>query len=106
MWDVFHEATSPDGKPLRRLSLRQVLLAQPGVGPAQVRQILLRMFDHLGTEVERPTVQWLIDSRTRGRRIRALHDATRDPQQGPPWHGFPYAPPPETTRESPQRARE
>lgn len=99
VWDVLREAALPTGRPLLRLSLRQLLLAQPGVGVKTV-QSYLSTLDHLvgcasATESQAGlTVQWLLDPRVHGRRLLALLDVMGQRTGTPPWRGFPLAPPP------------
>lgn len=99
VWDVLRQATTPAGRPLLRLSLRQLLLAQPGVGVKTVRSYLRTMERLVGcptvTESQgNLTVQWLLDPRVHGRRMLALLDVTGSRTGTPPWRGFPLAPPP------------
>lgn len=98
---LFTEAAAPDGRPLLKLSLRQVLLAQPGWGRNRTRAVLEKILSVAGGRVGhvqsanvghvQPTVSWLLDSRSGGRRVAALLDAL-EPKKGAPWPGFPFSP--------------
>ena len=101
VWGVLQSASIPAGRPLLRLSLRQLLLAQPGVGSRSEEHLLGSLLCRLGlpmgvkaSETSGLTVQWLIDPRTNGRRMLAFIDVMNDRAGGPPWLGFPFAPPP------------
>jgi hypothetical protein len=94
VWDVLRQASVPAGKPLLRLSLRQLLLAQPGVGLKISFTRTRALFALLGVPMDpsapSATVQWLIDPRANGRRVLALIDVM-GVRTGPPWAGFPFA---------------
>lgn len=88
-----HAATVP-GRPLTRLTLRQVLGAVPGVGMTTVRRQLQQLLAECGTGSELPnrvTVGWLLDTRSRGRRLVAwLATVEIDTHQPAAWPGYPY----------------
>lgn len=93
--DVIELSTFGEHRPLLRLSLRQLLIAQPGWGPARadrVIQQMLAVLDLEGTDIRKITMQWLLDSRAGGRRFMALCDALMP--KTAPWPGFPFAPRP------------
>ena len=101
VWGVLQSASVPAGRPLLRLSLRQLLLAQPGVGSRSEEHLLGSLLNRLGLPMGHKspgtsglTVQWLLDPRTNGRRMLAFIDVMYDRGGGPPWPGFPFAPPP------------
>lgn len=81
-----------------RLTLRQLLIAQPGVG-VKTAEAVMTTLTHIvgcgsaGQSQRTLTVQWLIDPRAHGRRVLALIDAMDDRAGLPPWPGFPLAPP-------------
>lgn len=99
LWDVLQQAADPSGRPLLRLQLRQILLAQPGVGVKTARSYLNDLADLLGLRLAAPshrslTVQWLLDPKAHGRRMLALLDVMSAPTDPHPWSGFPFAAPP------------
>lgn len=93
--DLVHQSLLDEGVPLRRVTLRQLLLSQPGWGRLRVK----RAIDHLkavtGTNLtERDlTVGWLTDQRFEGRNFLAWIDALHTKDDAP-WEGFPFAPAP------------
>lgn len=90
--DLLRQATTEEGRPLRRISLRQLLLTQEGWGRARADRVLSLTTSLLGHEpTSRLTVAWLIDARAGRRRVHALADALTE--RVAPWIGFPYAPP-------------
>lgn len=89
--DLLKAATTEGGRPLRRLTLRQLLMNQDGWGRARTAHALSLLTSLLGPEpTSRLTVAWLIDARAGGRRVRALADVLTERTQ--PEIGFPYAP--------------
>lgn len=90
--DLLHESVTPQGKPLLRLRLRQVLLSRPGRGRTRTDFIINRVAAVSGSKLEasKATVAWLLDPRTGGRRFAAWLDA-QELKSGPPWPGFPFA---------------
>lgn len=90
--DLVRQATTEEGRPLRRITLRQLLLTQEGWGRARADRVLSHTTSLLGHEpTSRLTVAWLIDARAGRRRVHALADALTE--RDVPWIGFPYAPP-------------
>lgn len=100
--DLINAALADDGASLRRIGLRQLLLAQSW-GPTRVERTLTRLrtltdppAGHHGTKVEaskrRLTVAWLVDRRVRGSRLAAWADVMQE--RTPPWTGFPFTPDP------------
>lgn len=89
--DLLKEAGTTTGRPLLKLSLRQILLSLPGWGRKRCDSILNHVVAVTGAKVEpkQITVGWLLDPRAGGRRYQAWLDA-RQPKSGPPWPGFPY----------------
>lgn len=97
--DVLVQASTNSTHPLRGISLRNLLLAQPGFGERSAAHVYSRLAASLRTPLPaRVTVGWLVDTRARGR-VAALADAITVPGQA--WPGFPYTSQPEST--SPQR---
>ncbi|GEL47780.1 hypothetical protein CHO01_28960 [Cellulomonas hominis] len=92
--DVITAACAPDGSALLRISLTQLLGAQPEWGKTRVSAAVTRLRVLLGEPRtdRRLTVAWLVDPRTRGARVLAFTDALNDGDIGPPWRGFPFAP--------------
>lgn len=92
--DVVGAACAEEGKPLRRISLRQLLLAQPRVGEQRARRHLSVVAAILGTNEDLGTksIAWLIDPRSGGRRLLAWLDAQQPRHEL--WPGFPFAPEP------------
>lgn len=98
--DLFAHAASEEGKPLRRLTLRQVLLALPGYGPIRTQTVLdalaVRVGVPTGPSTHDLTVAWLLDPRAGGKRFLCWLDATREKMT--PWTGFPATPMPRSHR--------
>ncbi len=90
--DLMHEAEREESKALLRLTLRQILLAQPGWGRRKTNQILDHILSVLGAKIDRRqlTAGWLIDPRSGGRRYASWLDAFEE-KRTPPWPGFPHA---------------
>jgi hypothetical protein len=88
--DLLREAARPEAKPLMKLSLRQVLLAQPGWGRRKTDTVIDHVSAISGARIDRRkiTVGWLLDPRAGGRRFAAWLDAFTPKNQ--PWPGFPY----------------
>lgn len=98
IWDVLARAATPSGRPLLRLSLHQLLIAQPGVGTKSARSRVASLLDLVrsataGESQRALTVQWLIDPRAHGRRMLAFIEVMDEHTGTPPWRGFPLAPP-------------
>jgi hypothetical protein len=89
--DVLAEAAQPDARPLLKLSLRQLLLAQPGWGRTRADTIIEKILSVADAKIERRqvTIGWLLDPRAGGRRFAAWLDAfeLRTSLSEP---GFPY----------------
>lgn len=97
--DLIEQAILDEGKPLREITLRQLLLAQPRWGRTRVRQTLSRLRSVSGTDlpVHRLTVGWIIDQRAEHRNLLTWIDAVQT-TDFLPWAGFPFAPEPEVSR--------
>ncbi|GAA4153738.1 hypothetical protein GCM10022286_00490 [Gryllotalpicola daejeonensis] len=98
--DLIREACSEAGRPLLRLTLRQVLLAQPKWTKGRVERTLIRLGQVLEADLgehARLNLAWLVDPRSGGRRFTAFCDCLV-PSQAPPWDGFPWTPRPKPAR--------
>lgn len=94
--NILRTAAEDPASPLRQITLRELLLAQAPVirkgrevdlySAHDVSKILARLADRVDVTVKEPTVGWLLDARTSGRRYRAWLDAL-DPKVSP---GFPF----------------
>lgn len=94
--DIIQLAATENGRPLLRITVNQLLLAQPGVGDESVRRVLNHITNVTGAAdvpIRRITVAWLLDARAGGRRFMAFCDALGDNTQTP-WPGFPFTPRP------------
>ncbi|MEJ7648669.1 MAG: hypothetical protein WKF57_06510 [Nakamurella sp.] len=93
--DVFAQAATLEGAPLRKLTLRQVLTNTPGIGEATVRKQLTRLSRELGIAADHgaksATVGWLLDNRTHGRRFIAWLGTVECDRVRPAWSGWPFA---------------
>lgn len=88
--DLIQAATSESGRPLRRVTLSQLLEAQ-GWGRARIERALDHIRSQLGIASDRRlNVAWLIDARADGRRLHVWADALQ--KRVAPWTGFPFAP--------------
>ncbi|MET4143999.1 hypothetical protein ABIB45_000866 [Arthrobacter sp. UYCo732] len=90
--DVLAEAARPEARPLLKLSLRQLLLAQPGWGRTRAGAIIERILSVADAKIEhrQVTIGWLLDPRAGGRRFAAWLDAF-EPRSALGGGGFPYA---------------
>lgn len=105
--DVLQQAATIPGRPLTRLTLRQLLTAQPGVGNRTVDRQLGQIAAECGTPTRRGrpgartpggcaamTVGWLLDNRVRGVRLTAWLAAVEVDHRDPaPWPGYPFTDP-------------
>jgi len=97
--DVIRLACTPNGRPLLRITVKQLLLAQPGVGDETVSRAIRHLLAVTGagdTPVRRITLAWMLDARAGGRRFMAFCDALGD-NSTTPWPGFPFTPRPART---------
>lgn len=90
--DLIAEAARPEAKSLLKLSLRQLLLAQPGWGRTRANTVIDKILSVSNANIERrqATVGWLVDPRAGGRRFAAWLDAF-EPRSALGGAGFPYA---------------
>lgn len=97
IWDILREASMPAGRALLRLSVRQLLLAQPGVGVrtarGQLESLIITLGHPIGATTRAMTLQWLLDPRAGGHRTLAFIDVMGGRPEACPWPGFPFAPP-------------
>jgi len=92
------------GRALRRLTLRQILTAQPQWGRTRAGEVLTRLhaFTHAQAELSGLTVGWLVDNRCTGTRFQAWFDVMATNHEDPPWPGYPiYDRPPGRHRPPP-----
>lgn len=94
--DVVWAATSPGGRPLRGLRLKELLRTQPGWGLRRAEKAVarLRRASQVPDTVpdHRLTVAWMLDNRAApGRRLAHLLEAVAAAEtRSAPWPGFPY----------------
>lgn len=106
--DVVASACTADGGPLLRVSLTQLLGAQPHWGRSRVRGAVQRLLTLLGepdTDPATLNVAWLVDPRVKGARLIAFADATSPAGPTQPWPGFPMSPAPAHHNPARQDAR-
>ena len=92
--DVITHAATQQGRPLLRITLRQLLLAQPGWGEQRTTATLKKLASPIGQAappLRKLTIAWLLDQRSGGRRFMAFCD-TFSAKSAAPWPGFPFAP--------------
>jgi hypothetical protein len=92
--EVIRNAATPHGRPLLRITLRQLLLAQPGWGEQKTTGALNKMARVIGQPaptLRKLTIAWLLDPRAGGRRFMAFCDIF-SAKSASPWPGFPFAP--------------
>lgn len=85
-------AATEEGRPLRRTTLRQLLLAQPDWRPKKVDEALSVLAEKIGLsndDLGTKTVSWLIDPRASGRRHQVWQDTLLGKPE--PWGGFPHS---------------
>lgn len=92
--DVIEAAAADSGRALRRISLRQLLLSQPGWGERRTNRILSALAARMGAndDPKDMTIAWLIDPRSGGRRFLAWLDVL-GVISGEPRKAFPYTGP-------------
>lgn len=93
--DVLAASLSPEGMPLRKITLRNLVGSRPGFGPARTRTFLSEVAARLEVHefIGGKTVSWLLDPRARGVRLLAWVDPEH--HKDLPWPGFPCAPRPQ-----------
>lgn len=102
VFDVVEAVESAEAKPLLKVSLRQLLLAQEGWGVKRTDDALSMVATFTGAAPEKMTIGWLTDPRARGGRLIAFTDALsrRRAPVSAPWPGFPFARKPRTMESS------
>lgn len=93
--DVIKHAATEAGRPLLRITLRQLLLAQPGWGDERCGSALNQLTAVLGAPAaklhrRKLTIAWLLDARAGGKRFMAFCDVIAAKTDAP-WPGFPFA---------------
>ncbi|MBG0738705.1 hypothetical protein IV500_04640 [Paeniglutamicibacter antarcticus] len=90
--DVLTDAAGTQARPLLKLTLRQLLLAQPGWGRTRAYAIIDKVLSVADASIDRRqvTIGWLLDPRAGGRRFAAWLDAI-DPRKELSAPGFPHA---------------
>lgn len=94
--DVIEWAATDDGRPLMRVPLRKLLLAQPGWGEDRTRTAItktLAVTGRRGLPTRKVTIAWLLDHRAGGKRFQAFCDALAFTPKTP-WTAFPFTPVP------------
>lgn len=89
--DLISAACTREGRSLRRITLKQFLLARPGVGATRTKEHLSRFAERLGIDADglgAKPLAWLIDPRSGGRRILAWLDVSHERRS--PVAGFPF----------------
>jgi hypothetical protein len=88
--DVIDAASTAEGIPLRRISLRQLLTTQPGWGERRAAKVLSVVCSNMDVSDVKGdlTIGWLIDPRAGYRRWLSWLDAHQAKIEGP-WAGFP-----------------
>ena len=97
-FDVVLAAMGPDGGPLRRIRLDQLVLAQPNVGRVRATTFLSEVaarLDESPSDIGGKDILWLTVPRAGAKRLFAWMDAAKTHTL--PWPGFPLAPRPQNT---------
>ena len=100
--DVIVAAESNRADPLRRVRLRQLLMAQAGWGEIKADAGLRRLVEVSGAnvaDVKKLTVGWLVHPHSRRRRLMCWLDVFEVTRDQPPWEGFPFTPDPSPARD-------
>lgn len=92
--DVVLAALSAEGRPLRRIKLKQLLLAHKDFSEQRAYRLLTALAESLelqdfGEVVRSADIGWLIDARTGGKRLMAWQDLLSSREVTCP--GFPFA---------------
>ncbi len=96
-FDVVVSAMGPEGGPLRRIKLNQLVLAQPNVGRVRADAFLSAVavrLDSAPNDLGDKDILWLTVPRAGAKRLYAWMDAAKP--HTVPWPGFPSAPRPAT----------
>lgn len=90
--DAFFEAvTGPEGRVLKVIPLRQLMVRGLGWSRTKTEKMLNRMDVLLGSVTDRRkmTVGWLLDPNCGGKRFQVWTEIN-EPKSKTPWFGFPY----------------
>lgn len=93
VFDVLDAVVTEEGRPLLKVSIRQLLLSQEGWGAKRTDDTLAMLASFTDAPVAKMTIGWLTDPRAQGARLIAFADVMsprRSPVR-PPWPGFPFA---------------
>ncbi len=90
--DVLRQAETVEGAPLMMLSLREVLATLPDMSSAKATHIIRRTLDELGIDEkpEKIKVRWVMNQRSRRRRVVALADAMTRSHRTSPTETWPW----------------
>lgn len=93
--DLLKHAATPAGRPLLRLTMRQVLLSVPHTSVPAAEKVLSQLRDVTGCHdisLGKLTVGWLLDNRAKGSRQAAWIGLDKQFRNSPPWPGYPFTP--------------
>lgn len=91
---VVMAACAEENMPLKRIGLVQLLLAQPDWGKKRAEAAVESVIRRCGGATCFPhkvTVGWLIDPRSKQRRLKAWIEVIEVERNQPAWPGFPFA---------------
>lgn len=94
--DLLKDAATPQGRPLLRLTMRQVLLSVPHSSVGAVEKLLRQLrdvTDCYDLSLGKVTVAWLLDNRCKGSRQAAWIGLEKQARNTPPWPGYPFTRP-------------
>jgi hypothetical protein len=88
---VIEQASTPAGRPLRKITLYQLLVNQPGWGRSRAKEIIEKVssISEEAVSTKDLTILWLLNYRTHGRRIQSLINCLPIKVGTTPWPGFP-----------------
>lgn len=89
--EVIAQAATASGRPLLALTLRQLVIAQPGWGVRRTEAALAKLASFSqATTTRRMNISWLLDPRCAGSRYIAWCDVMHTRRDQAPWPGFPF----------------
>lgn len=97
--DAFFDAVSgEEGKALKSITLRQLMVRGLGFSRTKTEKLLGRMDNLLGyvTERRKMTIGWLLDPNCGGKRFQVWTEINAPKTTGP-WPGFPFSRKPRNT---------